>query len=41
VYHQIAAAPGPGPHRLVLMDDDGRRIERAFDVVSPARRGDR
>jgi len=41
VFHQIAAAPGPGPHRLVLMDDDGRRIERAFDVVSPARRGDR
>ena len=41
VFHQIAAAPGPGPHRLVLMDEDGRRIERAFDVVSPARRGDR
>jgi penicillin-binding protein 1C len=41
VFHQIAAAPGPGPHRLVLMDDEGRRIERAFDVVSPARRGDR
>jgi penicillin-binding protein 1C len=41
VFHQIAAAPEPGPHRLVLMDDEGRRIERAFQVVSPARRGPR
>jgi len=41
VFHQIAAAPEPGPHRLVLVDDEGRRLERAFDVVSPARRGDR
>jgi penicillin-binding protein 1C len=41
VFHQIAAAPEPGPHRLVLMDDEGRRLERAFQVVSPPRRGSR
>jgi penicillin-binding protein 1C len=41
VFHQIAVAPEPGPHRLVLIDDEGRRLERAFEVVSPARRGDR
>jgi len=41
VFHQIAAAPEPGPHRLVLMDDEGRRLEREFEVVSPARRGAR
>jgi penicillin-binding protein 1C len=41
VFHQIAAAPEPGPHRLVLMDDEGRRLEREFHVVSPPRRGDR
>jgi len=41
VFHQIAAAPEPGPHRLVLMDDEGRRLEREFQVVSPARRGAR
>jgi len=41
VFHQIAVAPEPGEHRLVLTDDEGRRIERTFQVVSPARRGDR
>jgi len=41
VFHQIAAAPEPGPHRLLLMDDEGRRLEREFEVVSPARRGGR
>ena len=41
VFHQIAVAPEPGEHRLVLMDNEGRRIERTFQVVSPARRGDR
>jgi len=41
VFHQVAAAPEPGPHRLVLMDDEGRRLEREFQVVSPPRRGDR
>jgi len=41
VFHEIALAPEPGPHRLVLTDGEGRRIERLFQVVSPARRGDR
>lgn len=41
VFHQIAVDPGPGEHRLVLMDDEGRRLERTFRVVNPARRGDR
>ena len=39
VFHQIAAKPDPGEHRLVLVDDEGRRLERRFEVVSPARRG--
>ena len=41
VFHQIAVDPQPGEHRLVLMDDEGRRLERTFRVVNPARRGDR
>jgi len=41
VFHQIGVAPEPGPHRLVLMDDEGRRLVRDFQVVSPPRRGDR
>jgi len=41
VFHQIAAKPEPGAHRLVLVDDEGRRLERTFEVVSPARRGGR
>ncbi len=41
VFHQIGVAPEPGPHRLVLTDDEGRRLERDFQVVSPPRHGDR
>jgi penicillin-binding protein 1C len=41
VFHQISMNPDPGEHRLVLMDDEGRRLERKFQVVSPARRGNR
>jgi len=41
VFHQIGVAPEPGPHRLVLTDDEGRRLVRNFEVVSPPRRGDR
>jgi penicillin-binding protein 1C len=37
VFHQIAARPEPGEHRLVLVDDEGRRLERTFEVVSPPR----
>ncbi|HPW17033.1 MAG TPA: penicillin-binding protein 1C [Candidatus Aminicenantes bacterium] len=38
VFHQVAARPEPGGHRLVLVDDEGRRLERTFEVVSPPRR---
>jgi penicillin-binding protein 1C len=41
VFHQISMNPEPGEHRLVLTDDQGRRLERRFQVVSPARLGDR
>jgi len=41
VFHQVSLAPEPGSHRLVLTDGEGRRLERLFQVVSPARRGDR
>jgi penicillin-binding protein 1C len=41
VFHQISMNPEPGEHRLVLIDDEGRRLERKFQVVSPARRGGR
>jgi penicillin-binding protein 1C len=40
VFHQIALNPEPGEHRLILTDGEGRRLERTFRVVSPARRGD-
>jgi len=32
--HELALAPGPGPHRLVLVDRDGARVERRFTVLS-------
>ena len=41
VFHQIAMSPEPGEHRIVLVDEEGRRLERKFQVVSPARRGGR
>jgi len=41
VFHEIGVAPEPGPHRLVLTDDQGRRLAREFSVISPSRRGDR
>lgn len=41
VFHQVAADPAPGEHRLVLTDDRGRRLERTFRVIGAERRGDR
>jgi penicillin-binding protein 1C len=41
VFHQIAMSPEPGEHRIVLVDEEGRRLERRFQVVSPSRRGGR
>jgi len=31
--HQMAAAPAPGKHRLVLVDEHGHSISRSFEVV--------
>ena len=32
--HQMEARPGPGIHRLSLVDQEGRRIERSFEILS-------
>ena len=32
-FHQITLRPAPGEHRLTLVDDSGRRIERSFRVL--------
>jgi penicillin-binding protein 1C len=36
--HQMALAPRPGPHRLVLVDERGETIERRFTVVERSAR---
>lgn len=33
-FHQITVNPGPGQHLLVLIDEDGRRLERRFLVLN-------
>jgi penicillin-binding protein 1C len=35
--HQLGLAPSPGTHRLTLVDSDGNRLERVFEVISPER----
>jgi penicillin-binding protein 1C len=32
-FHQISLRPDPGEHRLILVDESGRRIERGFRVI--------
>ncbi len=32
-FHQIALAPAPGKHKLILVDEKGRRLERGFEVM--------
>ncbi|MCU0236239.1 MAG: penicillin-binding protein 1C [Acidobacteria bacterium] len=32
-FHQLAASPAPGEHLLVLIDEDGHRLERRFRVI--------
>ena len=34
VFHQLALNPGPGEHRLILVDENGNRLERRFKVLS-------
>lgn len=37
--HSLSVEPGPGPHRLLLVDEDGASLSRAFSVVAdPATR---
>jgi penicillin-binding protein 1C len=33
-FHQVAVNPAPGPHLLVLIDEEGRRLERRFTVLN-------
>ena len=33
-FHQVSVDPAPGPHLLVLIDEDGRRLERRFTVLN-------
>jgi penicillin-binding protein 1C len=37
--HQLALAPRPGPHELVLVDERGETIRRRFSVVGRSGRG--
>jgi penicillin-binding protein 1C len=36
-FHQITVDPAPGQHLLVLIDEDGRRLERRFLVLNRSR----
>ncbi len=36
-FHQVTVNPGPGKHLLVLIDEDGRRLERRFTVLNRQR----
>jgi penicillin-binding protein 1C len=38
-FHQIAVRPEPGDHVLILVDGEGRRLERRFKVISAVRQG--
>ena len=37
--HEMALAPRPGAHRLVLVDERGETVERRFTVVERSRAG--
>ena len=36
-FHQVTLSPGPGEHLLVLMDEEGHRLERRFLVLNRER----
>jgi penicillin-binding protein 1C len=36
-FHQVSLRPGPGEHLLVLVDEDGRRLERHFRVLNSSK----
>lgn len=33
-FHSMEFNPAPGPHRLVLVDEQGHRLEQAFEIIS-------
>jgi penicillin-binding protein 1C len=33
-FHKMTVNPSPGPHTLLLVDDKGERLERAFEVLA-------
>lgn len=35
LFHERAIRASPGPHTLVLVDQDGQRLERKFSVIDP------
>ncbi|MDI6849559.1 MAG: penicillin-binding protein 1C [Candidatus Saccharicenans sp.] len=40
-FHQVTCNPPPGEHVLVLVDNEGRRLARAFTVISRGEAGSR
>ena len=32
-FHQMELRPAPGPHRIVLVDEYGNRLEQSFEVA--------
>jgi penicillin-binding protein 1C len=32
-FHEMELKPKPGKHRVVLVDEDGVRIEQSFEIV--------
>lgn len=37
-YHHMALQPAPGSHKLVLVDEDGYRLEQTFEIVAGKKR---
>ena len=31
--HEIELSPEPGPHTLTIVDDDGNRLSRHFNII--------
>ena len=38
-FHQIALSPEIGSHTITLVDEEGNRLERSFEVLGFERRG--
>jgi penicillin-binding protein 1C len=35
-FHKLELTPTPGDHRLILVDDQGNRLESTFSILSSA-----